>query len=299
MKVVRVFWRTSAMVIATGLAALPGALLRLLGLSRRRVAARIGSRSCSFWGRAACFVLGIRRTVSGAPHGRPFIVAANHLSYIDILVLGSIYPSLFVAKKEVANWPLLGWVTRHAGTLFVDRERPKDVVRIGRLMERRLGQGFALTLFAEGGTSRGETVRPFLPSLLEPAARTGVPCFAASISYDTPGESAPPAETVCWSNGAPFPAHIRRLMGLPVIEARIRFSELPLRSSNRKELARRLREEVLVGFTPIRQNPLPQDSAEAENQSRGISQIAAPQKSQSRRPSSQSAASGEKTRSVK
>ena len=145
-------------------------------------------------------------------------------------------------------------IARGAGTLFVDRDQPRDVVRVGSDMRSHLGAGIPLTLFPEGRSSRGIAVLPFLPSLLEPAARAGVPCYAASLSYETPGSADPPAETVCWHDSTvQFVPHILRMMRLARIEATVSFARNPFRSNDRKELAQRLWEDVHRGFVPMRQ----------------------------------------------
>jgi 1-acyl-sn-glycerol-3-phosphate acyltransferase len=121
-------------------------------------------------------------------------------------------------------------------------------------MEDLLRAGIPLTVFPEGGTSRGETVRPFLSSILEPAARLNVPCYAASLSYDTPGNASPPSHTVCWSGGnPPFFRHLLGVLELRRIEVRVTFSDEPIQSQDRKELARRLEDEVRRTFAPVRQ----------------------------------------------
>ena len=194
---------------------------------------------------------------TGRPEGKPFVVASNHVSYLDILVLGSLYPSQFVAKDEIRGWVLFGWISRAAGTLFVDRDNPRDAVRVIRHIRALLAHGTPVTLFPEGGTSRGKDVRPFLPSLLEPAARQHVPCFGASVSYDTPASEVAPARTICWSDGSNFVKHFLRVMSLRRIEARVTFSEEPVQSSDRKELAHRLWQHSNGTFVPIRQDPLP------------------------------------------
>jgi 1-acyl-sn-glycerol-3-phosphate acyltransferase len=226
---------------------------RLLSGDPARVTS-LQARLSGRWGRALCSILGVERTVEGSiPDGKAFLVASNHVSYLDILVLGSIYPSLFVAKREIATWPLFGWVARGAGTIFVDRERPKDVIRAGREMARTLNAGVPLTIFPEGRSSAGATILPFMPSLLEPAAQAGVPCHAATINYETPGSAAAPSNTVCWHDGTAFPGHFLRLAALPRIRARIRFADEAIRSGDRKELARTLWESANSTFAPIRQ----------------------------------------------
>jgi 1-acyl-sn-glycerol-3-phosphate acyltransferase len=213
-----------------------------------------GALSCRAWGRAMCAILAVERDVLGSvPEGGVFLVAANHLSYVDILVLGSLYPSVFLAKREIATWPVFGWIARGAGTLFVDRDQPKDVVRAGREMSDRLALGVPMTIFPEGRSSPGIEILPFQPALLEPAARAGIPCFAVSISYETPGSAASPSHTVCWYDSENFVTHFKRLVSLRRVVARVRFTGPALVSSDRKTLARELWERASASFEPIRQ----------------------------------------------
>lgn len=259
---IRIAWKLGTLLLVTAASALTAAAARALSFGRLRWAARGGSRACGAWSSLACRILGIRRTVHGRPAGHPFVVAANHLTYLDIWVLGSLYPSIFVAKREISRWPVFGWVARNAGTLFVDRDAARDVLRVADLMREHLAAGISLTIFPEGGTSHGESVRPFMSSILEPAARAGVPCYAASISYETPGVDAPPTRTICWSGGKPpFFYHLLGVMKLGRIDATIVFSEQPIVASDRKELARRLWEDTRRTFVPIRQEPVARDAS--------------------------------------
>ncbi len=249
----RIALRVAGVIGVTLAAALAAWIARIATLGARRPGVWAATRCCRIWSRAMLALIGVEVTVEGAPPRVACVVASNHLSYLDIFVLGSLYPSVFVAKREIASWPLIGWAVRAGGTLFVDRERARDVVRAGRAMERDLALGIPLTLFPEGTATSGTEVLPFLPSLLEPAARASVPCFAATLSYDAPGSTVAPGDAVCWHDRAPFVRHFLDLVRLPRIEARVRFSGSPVRSSDRKELARRLQERVAAVFVPVRQ----------------------------------------------
>lgn len=201
-----------------------------------------------------CAILSVRCEVSGpVPGDGAFLVASNHVSYLDILVLASLYPSLFLAKQEISLWPVFGWIARGAGTIFIDRTQPKDVVRAGREMTRRLESGLPLTIFPEGRSSRGVSILPFQPSLFEPAVRAGVPCWAASISYDTPGAALPPSRTICWHDAEPLLTHFPRLVGLRDVVAHVRFAPEPVRASDRKTMASTLWDLANASFTPVRQ----------------------------------------------
>jgi 1-acyl-sn-glycerol-3-phosphate acyltransferase len=251
----RLAYKLPAVVLTTAFFASIPALARLVAPGRRRAVARIGAASCRLWGKTMCAILGIRCDVEGkVPREGTFLVASNHVSYVDILVLGSLYPSLFLAKREIASWPVFGWIARGAGTVFVDRDQAKDVVRAGREMSDRLELGLPLTIFPEGRSSRGVEILPFQPALLEPAARAGVPCWAASISYETPGSALPPSRTICWHDSESFLTHFPRLVGLRRVVARVRFAEVPVRSVDRKALASALWEKASASFTPVRQN---------------------------------------------
>lgn len=251
----RVFVKVVGVVAATALAVSVPLVVRLVTLNSVLPVARIGSRASWLWSRALCAILRIRVRTHGEPRGEPFVVAANHVSYLDILVLGSLYPGQFVAKREIRGWPVFGWVSRAAGTLFVDRDNPRDAVRAVRQVEHLLAARIPVTLFPEGGTSPGLTIRPFQPMLLQPAASTGVPCFAASLSYETPGSADPPAGLICWHDGSNFVKHFKRLMALDRIEASVSFSRTAVRSRDRKELARKLWEDAHDSFIPLRHEP--------------------------------------------
>lgn len=254
MRWVRIAYKLPLVIALTLLFALVPPVARLMTLGRKRTSGLIGAAACRLWGRAMCAILSVRREVEGpVPSGGAFLVASNHLSYLDILVLGSLYPSLFLAKREIASWPLFGWIARAAGTLFIDRDQAKDVVRAGREMSERLALGLPLTIFPEGRSSRGAEILPFQPSLLEPAARAGIPCFAASISYETPGAALPPSRTICWYDSESLLTHFPRLIGLRRVVASVRFAHPPVLSDDRKSLASALWERANASFRPVRQ----------------------------------------------
>jgi 1-acyl-sn-glycerol-3-phosphate acyltransferase len=250
----RIAYKLPAVVVTTLLFALIAAAFRLAAPRPGRATERMGAACCHLWSRSLCAILSIRRDVEGpVPRQGAFLVASNHLSYLDILVLGSLYPSAFLAKREIASWPIFGIVARGAGTLFVDREQARDVVRAGREIAERLRLGLPVTIFPEGRSSAGTEILPFQPSLLEPAARAGVPCWAASITYETPGAAQAPVHTVCWHDSESLLTHFPRLIGLRRVIARVRFAPMPVTSGDRKVLASTLWERANASFVPVRQ----------------------------------------------
>jgi 1-acyl-sn-glycerol-3-phosphate acyltransferase len=251
---IRIAYKLPAVLATTAFFAVIAAIARAAWPRGHHAAGRVGTLCCRAWGRAMCAILSIRRDVDGpVPRDGAFLVASNHVSYVDILVLASLYPSLFLAKREIASWPLFGWIARGAGTLFVDRDQARDLVRAGREISDRLELGLPVTIFPEGRASRGVEILPFQPSLLEPAARAGIPCWAASISYETPGTVAAPSRTICWHDSESLLVHFPRLVGLRRVIARVRFAPTAVRSDDRKALALALWEQSNASFTPVRQ----------------------------------------------
>lgn len=122
--------------------------------------------------RLLAFALGLRVTLYGAPvaHGAVLIVS-NHISWLDIVAIGAEIPISFVAKSEVAAYPLVGPMARLQRTIFVDRKRRRDAGRIAGEMGARLSGGHKVLLFAEGTSDIGTHVLPFKTSLLGAAER--------------------------------------------------------------------------------------------------------------------------------
>ena len=203
------------------------------------------------WCRWIGVLLGLRIETRGRPPQPPFLLVTNHLGYIDIILLASQLPCVFVAKAEVAGWPLLGPVCRSVGTLFIDRASKRDIPRVMREMEAVLEDGRGVIIFPEGTSSRGEKVERFLPSLLDAAARSGRPVCYGSLSYRTPPLGPPAHQWVCWWGNMPFFRHLVGLLRFPAIQATLIFGAEPIRDSDRKVLATRLQQAVQRQFRAV------------------------------------------------
>jgi 1-acyl-sn-glycerol-3-phosphate acyltransferase len=139
------------------------------------------------------------------------LLVSNHLSYLDILVISSLWPAVFVAKKEVQAWPVLGWFAVMAGTIFVDRERRSHTDEIARQIEAALNKGALVVLFPEGTSSGGHTVLPFKSSLLAPAVQSVHLLTAALIEYEL--EDGDVSEEVCYWKDMTLVPHLLNLLG--------------------------------------------------------------------------------------
>ncbi len=201
------------------------------------------------WSRAFLRVLGVRVTWRGPEPQPPFLLAANHLSYLDILVLASRLPTTFVAKAEIAGWPVLGPLCSSFGTLFVDRSRKSDLPRLLGRLEAALAAGSGVVFFPEGTSSPGVHVLPFRSPLLALPAASGHPVHAAALAYRTSSPEPPAHLSVCWWGDMPFGSHLIPLLGLTRIEATVSVAVEPLVDADRKSLALALREVVLSEFS--------------------------------------------------
>ena len=147
--------------------------------------ARIG-----WWSAALVRHLGLALHVSGtAPRSGATLVVANHVSFLDIAAIHAAIPhARFVSKADVQAWPLLGWLIRNAGTLFIERERKRDALRVVHAMAESLQRGETVAVFPEGTTGPGDVPLPFHANLLQAAIATGTPVQPVVLRYAVPGE---------------------------------------------------------------------------------------------------------------
>lgn len=203
------------------------------------------------WSRSVLPVLGVKVEVEGKPPKPPFLLVTNHLSYLDIPVIGSQVGAIFVAKSEISSWPGAGLMCRSVNTIFIDRNVRRDLPRVMRAIDREMGHGMGVVLFPEGTSSKGATLLPFRPSLLESAARSDTPVSYGTLSYHTQKDEPPAHLAVCWWGGMDFAPHALQFAQLRRVHAKIVFGDEPIHSHDRKELARDLRTAMLEHFEPV------------------------------------------------
>lgn len=205
----------------------------------------------SGWARAGVQIMGMKVKVRNLAPEAPFLLVANHLSYVDVILLQSQLNCTFVAKSEVARWPVVGWLCRSMKTIFVDRNRKRDALKANTRIERAMTNESGVVLFAEGTSTKGETVLPFRSALLECAAKRQLPVHYASISYLAPAGECSAEQAVCWWGRMTFPGHVFRLLQLSGFEASLVFGPAPIVADDRRVLAAQLWSAVSSQFTPV------------------------------------------------
>jgi len=129
-----------------------------------------------------CF--GIVVQVKGAFNFRgPLLIVSNHISWLDVLVLHSIGYCRFVAKSEISKWPVFGFLSTKTGMFFIEREKPRDAIKVVHKMTDALIAGDVLAIFPEGTTSDGQRLLPFHANLIQAAVSANCPVLPLYISY--------------------------------------------------------------------------------------------------------------------
>lgn len=111
------------------------------------------------------------------------LVVANHVSWLDIFAMSALFPSSFIAKQEISNWPVLGKMGRNAGTVFINRNSRKDVEPINQAITAALKNGQNVSFFPEAKTSSGMDVLPFKAALFQSALDSGAPVQTVVLRY--------------------------------------------------------------------------------------------------------------------
>jgi len=225
--------------------------IALLSLVSSRATQRWNGLVIRMWSRGLLATMGFEVEVRGVAPRKPFFLVCNHLSYMDILVLGSRLGSTFISKHELASWPVLGHLARVSGTIFVNRRVRRDALRVHHEIDRAIARGAGVVLFPEGTSSRGDRVYPLRTALLEWAAQGGFPVHTATVSYST-GDPARPAErAVCWWGDMTFGPHILELLSLRRVHALLSFHPVPVVERDRNRMAARLLAMLESGFVPV------------------------------------------------
>lgn len=246
--------RTLVALLMVALATLVLAPLVWLGV---RTGLFEGRGILRLWHRVIAAALGIRVHVSGTmTRQRPLLIASNHISWTDITALGSVADVSFIARHDLAGWPLVGWLSRLQRTVFIEREeRRKSGQQAGEIAER-LAKGDAMVLFAEGTTGDGNVPMPFKSALFGAASmilaagdRQTVWIQPVAIAYTRlhgvpMGRQQRP--TAAWIGDQDLVPHLRGLFARPAVDVELHFGE-PIayeKGTSRKQTAQIMETEV-------------------------------------------------------
>jgi len=206
-------------------------------------------------------ILNIKVTIAG-DEGQlergGYVIIANHVSYVDGIVLGSIFPIVFVSKREVKKWPIVGQWNVLCGTIFINRQRKKEVGALVREMTRKLRQEANILLFPEGTSTNGEKMLPFQTAPLAAPLRSRSIIVPVTLAYTTIDEQPVTAvnrDFVYWYGDMDFVTHFWDLLGrrgvevLVTLQPKIECFRYADNSAGRKKLAEDCYNRVLGRVT--------------------------------------------------
>ncbi len=186
------------------------------------------------WTRAVVRAFGVRTVVTGTlpPPGRPALVVANHVSWLDIPLVAAVLPGRMIAKREVRDWPVLGVLAALGGTLFIDRDGLRRLPGTVREVADALAAGGRVTAFPEGSTWCGRAGGRFRPALFQAAVDTGTDVQPVRIDYR-------PRGTAAYVGDDPLGASLWRVARTPGLTAELRILDplSPVRHPDRRALA--------------------------------------------------------------
>jgi 1-acyl-sn-glycerol-3-phosphate acyltransferase len=186
---------------------------------------RVGERTfehaaVNAWSAGLMWIFGFRLQRIGTPLPGAVLFVANHVSWVDISVLHSQRMMGFVAKREIAGWPVVGWLAARGQTIFHQRGSTESLGGVMQEMVVRLQEGKAVGVFPEGRTRGGREVGPFHARIFQAAVETQVPVQPVALRYGLRGD----AQTiVAFGSNESFFANFLRLLGEPARRAEVHF----------------------------------------------------------------------------
>lgn len=187
------------------------------------------------WSRRLLHLLNIDIRMTGVLVHPNVLVVANHVSWLDIFSLHAVGPVRFIAKSEIARWPVLGRLVRGVGTLFIERARRRDTHRVNREVAKALTEGDIVAVFPEGTVTNGTALLPFKGSLLQPIIDAAGHLQPVAIRYRTPAGDVSLAPTY---DDVDFLRSFWRICGEPALVVELFATPaLPAQGKHRRELA--------------------------------------------------------------
>lgn len=208
---------------------------------------RLGSRSVAEhflrgWSYGLCRLFAVRPVVHGCLPVAPHLVVANHLSWLDIQLMHSVGAMSFVAKAEIARWPLMGFLAKAGGTVFHQRGSHDSASGVLRLMRERLADGRHVAIFPEGGIRPGPGIKRFHPRLFRAAVDSGCPVQPVMLRYLDRGAL---DHDITFRPGENLVMNMLRLLARPPVVGELRMlAPIDARGQGRDVLARAAYEAI-------------------------------------------------------
>ena len=217
------------------------------------VGARTRAALIRAWARLCLTLCGLRLEVRTLDGSAPVVTrngclwVANHISWLDVMVINAIAPAHFIAKSEVRRWPMIGMLVARSGTIFIERGRRRAVHDVIRTMVKRLHEGEPCAVFPEGTTSDGVSLLPFHANLMEAAIEAAAPIQAVSLRYLDHGQ---PTTRAAYVGDQTLLDSMGAVLGAPGLTVMVTLAPRlhPPHLGKRHELADRTRGLIAAGL---------------------------------------------------
>lgn len=249
-----------ALVAAGRLLRLVPHVLHGLWIVRRRFELLSGTerhQMIQWWSLKTLRILGIRLQVQGSALPDGHLLVANHISWLDIMLVHAACPEArFVSKAEVRHWPLVGRLVDAAGTLYIQRDRKRDALRVVHQSAQALQAGDTVAVFPEGTTGAGHELLPFHANLLQAAVATATPVQPVALRYADRHHAV--SEAAQWVGDTTLVQSLWRLACADGLQAHVQV--LPARATahaDRRGLAETVRMDIVAALAALDQAPPP------------------------------------------
>jgi len=217
MKPLRAAWKL-ALALAHALAGLATILFLFRDMSQHEREARVQAWSLHMLG-----LLGVRLELRGRPPAAgPVLLVANHISWLDILVMNAARYCRFVSKADVKRWPLISTLATGGGTIYIERESRRDALRVVHHVAESLQRGEVVAVFPEGTTSDGVALLPFHANMIQAAISADVPVQPVALSF-LDSKTRAPSLTPCYIGDDTLVGSLWRTVTGPPITAVVHY----------------------------------------------------------------------------
>jgi 1-acyl-sn-glycerol-3-phosphate acyltransferase len=244
----RYLWRVPLLLLHILLGILLCALILSWNRHRVMVDGRepFAHRMIRWWSRALMRIFGLRSVRIGTPLPDPVLFVANHTSWIDIELLHSQRAACFVAKAEIARWPLVGWMAATGGTIFHRRGSNHSLAAVMQAMVERLRGGRSVAVFPEGGTGHNGVLKVFHARIFQAALDAQVPVQPVALRFARNGSRVVDAG---FREGESFMGNLLRMLGEASLDAEVHFlAPVPAMPDARRRMAELSRERIGVAL---------------------------------------------------
>jgi 1-acyl-sn-glycerol-3-phosphate acyltransferase len=202
----------------------------------------LAHRTTRWWSTLLLRIFGFRARRVGTPLDDPVLFVCNHMSWLDIELMHTQRVACFVAKAEIARWPVIGWMAARGGTIFHRRGSNHSLAAVMQVMTRRLRDRRPVAVFPEGGTGHGHHLRVFHARIFQAALDAGAPVQPVALRYARDGVRWP---GVAFRPGEGFLGNVVRLLGEPPLDAEVHFLDpVPPSPDGRRRMAEQARTRI-------------------------------------------------------